>query len=90
MSKVLFRARFFRVIWIKISDSRGGEWSFKRHGSCKIFVEFNESRSLVFFFLFCFFAVMSVSVFFFSRGVDSRSLKAKKISKYRVFFGNDV
>ena len=84
-SKVPFRARFFGVIWIKMSDLRGGEWSFKRHGSCKIFVEFHGSRSLV----FCGYVRLGVS--FSSREVVSPSLKAKKISKYLVvFFVNDV
>ena len=85
-SKVPFRARFFGVIWIKMSDLRGGEWSFKRHGSCKIFVEFHGSRSLV----FC--GYVRLGVVLFSRKVVSRSLKAEKISKYRVrfFFVNDV
>ena len=49
IGKVPFLARFFGVIWIKISSSRGSKWYFKRHGSHKLFVEFHGSRSLVIF-----------------------------------------
>ena len=54
MSKAHFRARFFGVIWIKISDPRDGESSFKNHRSRKIFAEFPASQS-------CCFVVICVS-----------------------------
>jgi len=35
------------------AKGRGGEWSFKNSGSCKILVEFHGSHSLVFLAVMC-------------------------------------
>ena len=57
---------------------RGGEWSFKNSGSCKILVEFHESRSIVFQRLCVRLAVsifirscLQVSIFRKAKGVQS-------------------
>ena len=81
-SKVPFRAPFLGVIWIQeVANGLS-----KDMGRAKFSSNFTDLAV-------SFFADMSVSESFFSsREVVSRSLKAKKMSKYRVlffFFVND-
>ena len=77
MSKAHFRARFFGVIWIKISDPRDGEWSFKNHRSRKLFAECPGLAVL----LLC--GYLRLAILY---KTVSQSLKAKKFSKYQFVF----
>ena len=86
ISKVPFRARFFGVIWINISDSRMWRMVLQKTWvaqNVRRISRISQSR---------FFRLCAFRSLFFSREVVSRSLKAKNISKYRVwfFFVNDV
>ena len=64
--KAPFREYFFEVTWIRISDPRGGEFSFKKHGSPKIVFKFHSASLAVLLFL----AVTCVSQSFFHEVVS--------------------
>ena len=89
VSKVPFRARFFGVIWIKISYLRSGEWSFKKQRSRKIFVEFHGSPSLAFLRL-CASRSPFFSIAKFIHGLSSLSRENLKIPSSIFSFVNDV
>ena len=79
-SKVHFWARFFGMIWIKISDPRDGEWSLKNYESRKLFVEFPGLAVILLFCGHLRLAILHEAV--------SQFLKAKEFSKFRfvLFF----
>ena len=79
-SKPHFWARFFGVIWIKLSDPTDGEWSLKNYESRKLFVEFSGLTVIL---LFCDHLRLAILL-----EAVSPFLKAKKFSKFRfeLFF----